>query len=1348
MPEEFYPTNDMYSDDPPVSPDDSAMQERSFRYEDDEEEIEREDYTPSEERQQFTESFNPTEDTYLDDGEGEAGSPLFQDPEFLKFKQSQQIRVPISGLLQRGESFEDIDPEQPETPTDEQVRNLWRDQKLAEDDEINQYGRLLTDRERENEKYLFKMDQQDGYSGEFTKEMREVIRKFEDGTIDFVKHQLPSLKEDSPLLAAMFDPDLTKDMLPQLTDKEREVWASDRYIGFLTALNGVMWAGGSIIDGVQAAVEYVDDTIGLENIGAAIPAEENIYGVEVPATQGLRSKTIEGNTKAITRELNHAVLGVEYTDADGLPTGSVEEYGGWLDIFGAATVARGAIKSSLKLAKQAKRIARKEATQAKRIAASQARRDDPTVSKTKLNLLGATMDAAAEKQVLASKVASENQEIAEQLLKDFETEHGVKVTTEVTIMPETAFVDGKQVAKGQPIRRMVYDPEAARAAGKDITEEIAAVERRLAQVKIDKPKPFFGSKSGEQIEIEKELVELRENKDLFNVDDAITSPILNPDKFNTIVAVAADLKAKFPDAFDPNKTVIDNLFDLTVKGDLTGKNSTELLEILGSYGLSFDEYVLTVVSGGSQAGKILNKLSQIRRFKPGNELVAANRKALMEQSGTIRKLVMRVENIRRGGLVSQLKTAARNLQSAYIRSPLEVLESIMDTALYAYAGEGGGVGGIGAGVKAAVSPENWKDSFRMLKYMYGDAETARIYSDFILERPQLANQLDLLYNNLNEIQIATGRGSGTVTDKLLGEAEDLVMAINIPNRWQEMLVRRGVFFGELQRLSRREYGIDLMETINLGKIDDLLNDAPGIRPDGSRTFYDMVAESTERALSITYAKQPDMQVFQGISSFITRNGLTVVAPFPRFMFNSMELMGQYTGGASIPLTKMLTRQIKRRVLRKGSKEGDWSERSLDRKGRQQISRNITGMAGLLAAYQYRDSEDAPGDYKMMNTVDGVELDTSPIFPVRQFLFIAEMAKQVVRYGVADALNWFVDNKGEFVETFVQPLRSGVGASVVDEFLDAAIVPFTDASDLVATERVAKSSGRAIGNYLRTWAVPFQQVIDLERGLDMRGLEFKDVAKDPVLDYVETFKQEIGRTFDQSGLTLPAEEEAALPERSSSLFKRPGNRRVAPLLNFAFGLNLKTGETEMEKFFGDLGFPGWREGSKSRVPTIKRFENNLLQVLVPTIAEAAFESKEFYENQWETGSESFKNNLQPNKDSYVRTMLQSSIDKQFKSMRETYNEILSVDGDTDFRDIPEIAASIMAERPELEDPRRRGELEDRAIYLQGVLMYRRAPPKDRRASLRRFMIEYDYPADPTDPDDLIKLALIAKKLHGE
>ena len=91
-------------------------------------------------------------------------------------------------------------------------------------------------------------------------------------------------------------------------------------------------------------------------------------------------------------------------------------------------------------------------------------------------------------------------------------------------------------------------------------------------------------------------------------------------------------------------------------------------------------------------------------------------------------------------------------------------------------------------------------------------------------------------------------------------------------------------------------------------------------------------EATNKALDITYAKQPDVPVFRSTSQFIVRNGLTVVLPFPRFMFNSMELMGQYAAGASIPLAKKVASVVK------------WGKvpAKLTMKDRQRISRNLVG----------------------------------------------------------------------------------------------------------------------------------------------------------------------------------------------------------------------------------------------------------------------------------------------------------------------------------------------------------------------------------------------------------------------
>jgi hypothetical protein len=265
--------------------------------------------------------------------------------------------------------------------------------------------------------------------------------------------------------------------------------------------------------------------------------------------------------------------------------------------------------------------------------------------------------------------------------------------------------------------------------------------------------------------------------------------------------------------------------------------------MLNKYGLSFEDYVLTVVGSGSEAGKVLNKLSQIARVRPTSEMNAIAAEATNKANGQIRDFVMRVENIRRGGLVSQVATAARNLSSAVIRAPLESLGNVMDTALYNLSNEG-----LGKAAVSLVSPTNWKDSFRQMKYMFSRPDIAKDYTDLILDRPELAKQFESMFNNVSEIQKMTGRGSGGKVDAVLSGLEDVVSTLNAPNRWQEYLIRRGAFFGELERITRREWGIDLKEVIDNGKIRDLLNDSSEFKPTKGRSFIDLVDDSTKKSI--------------------------------------------------------------------------------------------------------------------------------------------------------------------------------------------------------------------------------------------------------------------------------------------------------------------------------------------------------------------------------------------------------------------------------------------------------------------------------------------------------------------
>ena len=877
----------------------------------------------------------------------------------------------------------------------------------------------------------------------------------------------------------------------------------------------------------------------------------------------------------------------------------------------------------------------------------------------------ATAEEIAAKTTRAEQVAAENVDLKNELILGFEEQTGKTIST---------VVDGVRVV----------DDELARKAGRETAKKIEFKDRKTSAGDV--------ITSGKDVEVaDDDTARL-----LFNLQgesDSIVAPILKPEKLDGLVAAASDLKTKYPTAFDNDKTVIDNLLDLTINKELIAGD--ELIDTLNKYNVSFEDYILTVVGSGSEAGKVLNKLSQIKRARPLNEMQDLQRAATQARQGNIRNNIMRLEGIRRGGLVSQLATAARNLQSAGIRSPMDSLANVMDTALYNM-GEAKGVGGkAAAGAKSLISKENWKDSFANMKYMFGPESRldAKDYVDFILDRPELAKQFDLMFNQLNELQQATGRGQATTklgkgVDNVLSELEDGVSVLNSANRWQEYLVRRGAFLGELERLVKREYKIDLIDTLNEGKIKDLLNDSTTVRPKGARSFNELVADATNNALDVTYAKQPDIGVFREATSFITRNGLTVVMPFPRFMFNSMELMGNYAGGASIPLTKKLMGQIP-----KGTK--------LSAKDRQRISRNLVGIGAVGAAYMARTSDDAPADYKEINVGDGTVMDTTPQFPLRQMLYLGEATKRV-----KDGTFFDFFNAREFFETFLGTnVRTGVGNSIVDE-----VVQLAGDSDLTRDEAAARRVGRALGNYLSTWAVPFAQIIDSERALGMRGEEYKDVAKDPTLEFGSTFEKEIKRPFDARGFTTSPAEEAALPARER-LFQEKSSR-VGSALKVGLGLTLRTQDSEEGEYIKRLGLTEFELGSTSKVPSIRRFENAQLRDIIPGIVTAA---QAYEESSRDTYKSSPELQDEMTEQEFVNSRIKPLITTQIKAAKKQLS-----DGKT-----------VMADAP---------------AYIEAMTAYRRLPSDIRKNAASEFLLREGRPADGASVEDLFTLAEYGRALR--
>lgn len=909
-----------------------------------------------------------------------------------------------------------------------------------------------------------------------------------------------------------------------------------------------------------------------------------------------------------------------------------------------------------------------------------------------------TAQAKQKKNAAAKKVVAANRKLTEQMIKEFE----------LSIDPTGNTKISKKAKNG----RLVLDTSAARKVGLDIAEEtyqlqdqrmldFAEAVRSGDNAKVKAVEDKYGVSANQVFGVGGE-----------GASDFI-SPLLDPESFDAVIAVAADLKNKFPDAFNNNDTVIDNLFKLTVSDKIDGD---DIADVLAEYGLNFDQYVLTVVGSGSEAGKILNKLSQIKRagaIKVDN----VQTQQIEKTQGGILNAWRRLENIRRGSMTSMVKTAMRNFQSAAIRMPLETLENVADTVMLQMSRDFNNRDGRMAitrslsatrtGAETFLSGSQWKGSLAPLKRIYSSPKMSKELTEIILKNPQFANQFEELTNTVNEYRRHTGAGSGGVTDSVLSGAEKVVDVLSIPNRLQEYVIRRGVFTGEMERLIQREWGIDLIKEMENGNFLDIVGNSSKFRPKGAPAFESLVEDSIRRAMDVTYAKAPDVKVFRETSNFLSRNGLTAITtPFPRFMFNSMELIGQYSGGAFKPAMDRIF----------GSKAGP-----LDAKDRQLISRNISGLLAITGFYQYRISDGAPADYKRVSLGEAGDMDTTAQFPMRQYLWIAEAMKRLdpdvqkflpvsgpltavgaIDEGEGTFNNWF--DFREFQETFLgTAARTGTGNIFVQEIAELAS---GGAGDPTATERFEKAAGRLVGDYIRTHLIPITQIVELQRMRGLRPEEYKDYSSDDPF----TFGGQVKRSLDQSGVTslFDPTREFDLPSREFVFAEE--RKRQGLGLGLGLGITVLQKENEDAEYLISKGITEFDVGSRYK-GTVRREENKILREFLPFAVDLAMQIEEEEKDNYDIESTKYKKIY--TKEQHINTKVIDRLGKEFKNIRRLIGE-----GKYASKDTP--------------------------LFVKEAIKFGRMPKASRRYAMREFVRNFGRTPEMDNFDDIVELIFYAKE----
>jgi len=916
---------------------------------------------------------------------------------------------------------------------------------------------------------------------------------------------------------------------------------------------------------------------------------------------------------------------------------------------------------------------------------------------------------SAEAEIIAKKAkdaadkASENQSIKEELIMDYEVQIGARDPNNVS-----KIIDEKKIISKTVAGKLSLDYDKARVVGLDIAKKEY---RDVDAIRVDNEREVFFPEDLEQ------TMGIKESQ--------LLSPIINPDKLDPLVAIASELKKNNPKLFPEGRMTIDNILNATVKGDLLP--SDELTNLLNKYDVSFEEYILMTLGSASQAGKNLQKFAKIKGRKMGKR----SRKEAIDQANLEKynfagKATIRFIDMGRGALVSMIATMLRNVESTLIRGPLEGFSNVFNTALYNLTEKG-----LKKKTLTVLSPTNWRNSFKHQVYLMDNLD-ARDYVNYILDRPDFRDKYNVLFSNVSEL-VRMRRPEGVKltpvqqkVDELLEAGEDFVDTLNIPNKWQDYITRSAYFLQNLEDLFRKNYnGLDLVDELNKGRINEILKDSPTILPEGSKEFSEIIAEATEKARNATYSNVPNFPPFKIINEILAKYGGTAIVAFPRFVFTSLELIAQYSAGAAlVPI---------RRLIRPNRFQ------KLTDRDREDISRNLVGYGVYLAASAYRKPEserpawmqgyfdDPHPDYKMIRTAEGESFDTTPQYPLRQALYIAEF---IDRWKEGTLKGSLVGDSKEFTETFLgATLRTGRGNSMIEDFVNAL-----GGADASWQDRIAKTTGTAFGNFVQRYAVPAAQIIDLERSMsklpeirigkdgklidygliESRPSQIKDPNIDPKYgDFGSTFMQSAKMPFIRRGFISP-EEERKLPNRTY-VQDIDGKNRIKPGLKIGAGATYYEDNPPSGLFMQKYGFTEFEMSSRASTPSIRRIENDLMNELIPPLAKLA-QARE-------------KQLIEQNKSKqFIQAEIRGIISSNLAPIKSMFKEAA-------YMKILEVGKDIPEEK--------RARLKNKFLLEQYRVKFKRLPKNVREWGLRIFEQEKGQPVDPNNGSDYVTAYTISK-----
>jgi len=479
------------------------------------------------------------------------------------------------------------------------------------------------------------------------------------------------------------------------------------------------------------------------------------------------------------------------------------------------------------------------------------------------------------------------------------------------------------------------------------------------------------------------------------------------------------------------------------------------VDILKRNNLTPEEFSQSYVQEVSQAGRTLQILSDFRKFT--REAEDAVEGINTQAAGGIiddRGIFRRIEDMRRGLMVSQLSTAVRNATVGVGRSILDTGTKLIDFGIQKATGR--------------VNPEmpltTAGDAFGQVLRLLNPKQSYDLTKRILEVRPK---EYDEMFRQYNAGVALGGKGSD-----ILGAAEKGVYALNIFNRFQDSVMRSAVFADSVER-GMKARGLDFHEVMKSGRMGDIPED--------------IVQRGVADAMEFTFSNAPKTKAEQAVVTAIDNLPLATVAiPFPRFLVNSMRFMTEYS-----PLGPLHLLSKNERAALKG---GDTKL----------LSKSLAGSGLLYGAYALRDSEYAGEKWYELKGEDGKTIDMRPYAPFSAYLFVGDVIKRNLD-------GTLYDLKGADITEAV----AGIGSDKTGLQLVDGLLGTMREDPEVGAKKAEDFLAKMAGEYAGTFFIPFQQIRDVMAEFEPEEAKVRRVTEEPLTGPITSKLPVAGRELPES-----------------------------------------------------------------------------------------------------------------------------------------------------------------------------------------------------------------------------------------